>query len=590
MPRSVTGTYTLPTGNPVVSNTTIESVWANTTLEDIAQALTDSLDRQGRGGMSAPFRVPDGTEALPAVAFNSSTGTGMYLDVDSLNFSYLGAAKLEMGNGSVKGNVRFTAPDGTAAAPSYSFNAFTGTGIYNDAANNVYFASNGVSRGGFKTTPGLHLGDIAVDPPSSSVGIYSRYRLVSALTTQYGLLEQTMVSTSATDAAYGLFVDTRFASGAYTTTNYYGLRVTAPTLGGGGHAITNARGILIDDIAGSSQGYGIQLNQNAASGKWALYAPGTARSYHEGSLGIGFDIGANVPKLMVRFNAPAASPAWQSVDVLVAQATSTCLIHSHVGTTGGTAGFAMSVGATRNRGAIFYNPNATTANDAMLFYTGSTVRMQIQESTGITFNLDIAGASAVFSGTVQGNFLNITGDADIATNLQVGGGGQGVVGILDGGPSGQTANGNVDSIVIDGDGNTGISLLGIGTSIHQIRFGRAGAGMNAVGGFSYTHSNDTLSVVAGNTTSAIGTVILSTAGTTRVTLTTTTLTSTLGITAPSYTVGANQVVGSRKTGWTAATGTATRTTFATASVTLPVLAEHVKALIDDLIAHGLIGT
>lgn len=50
-----------------------------------------------------------------------------------------------------------------------------------------------------------------------------------------------------------------------------------------------------------------------------------------------------------------------------------------------------------------------------------------------------------------------------------------------------------------------------------------------------------------------------------------------------------QVLGARKTGWTAATGTATRTTFATGAVTLPQLAEHVKALIDDLIAHGAIG-
>lgn len=42
------------------------------------------------------------------------------------------------------------------------------------------------------------------------------------------------------------------------------------------------------------------------------------------------------------------------------------------------------------------------------------------------------------------------------------------------------------------------------------------------------------------------------------------------------------------TGWTAATGTSTRSTFATSSVTLPVLAEHVKALIDDLVAQGII--
>ncbi|MBN8959191.1 MAG: hypothetical protein J0H17_21940 [Rhizobiales bacterium] len=57
-----------------------------------------------------------------------------------------------------------------------------------------------------------------------------------------------------------------------------------------------------------------------------------------------------------------------------------------------------------------------------------------------------------------------------------------------------------------------------------------------------------------------------------------------------FQVAATQVVGTRKTGWAAASGTATRTTFATSTVTLSVLAEHVKALIDDLISHGLIGT
>jgi hypothetical protein len=50
-----------------------------------------------------------------------------------------------------------------------------------------------------------------------------------------------------------------------------------------------------------------------------------------------------------------------------------------------------------------------------------------------------------------------------------------------------------------------------------------------------------------------------------------------------------QILTARKTGWTAATGTATRTSFDTATVTLPQLAQAVKALIDDLISHGLIG-
>ena len=56
-----------------------------------------------------------------------------------------------------------------------------------------------------------------------------------------------------------------------------------------------------------------------------------------------------------------------------------------------------------------------------------------------------------------------------------------------------------------------------------------------------------------------------------------------------FSVGSNQVVSARRTGWAAPTGTATRTTFATSTVTLSQLAERVKALIDDLTAHGLIG-
>lgn len=56
-----------------------------------------------------------------------------------------------------------------------------------------------------------------------------------------------------------------------------------------------------------------------------------------------------------------------------------------------------------------------------------------------------------------------------------------------------------------------------------------------------------------------------------------------------YQVDGTQVVNNRVTGWAAATGTATRTTFATGTVTTAQLAERVKALIDDLISHGLIG-
>lgn len=60
--------------------------------------------------------------------------------------------------------------------------------------------------------------------------------------------------------------------------------------------------------------------------------------------------------------------------------------------------------------------------------------------------------------------------------------------------------------------------------------------------------------------------------------------------AASYLIGGNVVLTGRKTGWGTMTGTATRTAFDTTTVTTQQLAERVKALIDDLRSHGMIGT
>jgi len=48
MSRNGTGTYSLPAGNPVVTNTTVSSTWANNTLNDIATALTASIANDGQ--------------------------------------------------------------------------------------------------------------------------------------------------------------------------------------------------------------------------------------------------------------------------------------------------------------------------------------------------------------------------------------------------------------------------------------------------------------------------------------------------------------------------------------------------------------
>ena len=78
MPRNSAGTFTLVPGNPVQSGDVVSSTWANSTLDDVADALTDSLDREGRGGMLAPFRFADGTNLLPGASWVNENTTGFY--------------------------------------------------------------------------------------------------------------------------------------------------------------------------------------------------------------------------------------------------------------------------------------------------------------------------------------------------------------------------------------------------------------------------------------------------------------------------------------------------------------------------------
>ncbi|NPC47113.1 hypothetical protein D7X99_12390 [Corallococcus sp. AB032C] len=76
--RNSSGTYTLPTGNPVVPGTTISSTWANSTLGDISTELTDSLSRSGSGAMLAPLKLNSGTLAAPGLSFDVALATGLY--------------------------------------------------------------------------------------------------------------------------------------------------------------------------------------------------------------------------------------------------------------------------------------------------------------------------------------------------------------------------------------------------------------------------------------------------------------------------------------------------------------------------------
>jgi hypothetical protein len=57
MSRNGSGVYSLPAGNPVVTNTAIASNWANTTMTDLATAMTGSVAADGQTPMTGALNM-----------------------------------------------------------------------------------------------------------------------------------------------------------------------------------------------------------------------------------------------------------------------------------------------------------------------------------------------------------------------------------------------------------------------------------------------------------------------------------------------------------------------------------------------------
>lgn len=96
MPRAG-GVYTLPAGNPVVTLTAISSAWANTTMSDIATALTGSVPTDGSAPMTGALRLVDGAVGTPGLTWATETTSGLYrIGAGDFGFSIAGTKRLEL--------------------------------------------------------------------------------------------------------------------------------------------------------------------------------------------------------------------------------------------------------------------------------------------------------------------------------------------------------------------------------------------------------------------------------------------------------------------------------------------------------------
>jgi hypothetical protein len=91
---------------------------------------------------------PSGTAAVPSVTFDASTGTGLFLASSNvLGIATSGVQQLTVdssGNVSVTGVI--SSALGTAAAPAYRFTGDPNTGLYSPGADQVAISTNGTGR------------------------------------------------------------------------------------------------------------------------------------------------------------------------------------------------------------------------------------------------------------------------------------------------------------------------------------------------------------------------------------------------------------------------------------------------------------
>ena len=128
MPFNGSGTYSLPSGNPVVTNTPISSTVHNSTTSDIASALTNCVTRDGQSPPSGP--LPMGNQKITGLAKGTAAGDAV---------RYEQAAKIDESTGAnsdIKSLSGLTTPLSVAQGGTGSSTAPTTTGTGDVVLNN----------------------------------------------------------------------------------------------------------------------------------------------------------------------------------------------------------------------------------------------------------------------------------------------------------------------------------------------------------------------------------------------------------------------------------------------------------------------
>jgi hypothetical protein len=165
MSRNGSGVYSLPAGNPVVTGTTISSSWANTTLSDIATALTGSIAADGQTAMTGNLQM--GNNKVTGLAVASATG-----DALSYNQAATVTTLTTTGNVTIGGTLTLTGGltlNGNVTVGDASTDTLTVNATSTFAAGATFsstFAANGGATLGDASGDALTINSSAVSIPN----------------------------------------------------------------------------------------------------------------------------------------------------------------------------------------------------------------------------------------------------------------------------------------------------------------------------------------------------------------------------------------------------------------------------------------
>lgn len=183
--RNSSGTYSLPTGNPVTTGTAISSTVHNNTMSDIATELTDSLSRSNKGPMLAPLELMSGADscASPALTWDGDENLGvMRSGADTMEFCAAGTSRgtvvstgmtLSYGLVVTEADSNTSAVNATGNGSGHGIIAVGGSSGYGGHFSNATAATGGTRKDAVLLANG-DLSLSGVTYPDSTTGVSNR--------------------------------------------------------------------------------------------------------------------------------------------------------------------------------------------------------------------------------------------------------------------------------------------------------------------------------------------------------------------------------------------------------------------------------